>query len=78
MACVNSEKFYIEQTNSNFKTRFKEQKKDFIYGEGHSNFSNHVIEEGDEMKNMVNIMAILHKENNHEECHNYHLSGISN
>ena len=42
---------------------YKENKKDFIYCEGHSSFSNHVIEEGHEMKNIDNIMAMLHKEN---------------
>ena len=40
---------------------------DFIYGEGRSSFSTHVIEEGHEMKNIDNIMTILHKENNHEK-----------
>ena len=64
--CVKCEKFYIERTNKNFKTRFKEHKKDFIY-EGHSKFSSHVIEESHEMKIMDNIMSILHKENNHEK-----------
>ena len=45
LMCVNCEKFYIGRTNRNFKTRFKEHKKDFIYGEGRSNFSTHIIEE---------------------------------
>ena len=62
--CVNCEKLYIERTNRNFKRRFKELKKDFICGEGRSNFSNHVIEEGHELKNIDNI---LHKKNNHEK-----------
>ena len=48
------------------KSRFKEHKKDFIYGKGRSNFSTHVIEEGHEMKNIEDVMTILHKESNHE------------
>ena len=39
----------------------------FIYGEGLSNFSSDVIEEGHEMRNMDEIMTILHKGNNHEK-----------
>ena len=54
----------------NFKTTFKEYKTDFIYGEGRSNFSSHVIEEGHEIKNMDNIVTILHNENNHEKIYN--------
>ena len=67
MTCINCEKFYIGRTNRHFKTRLKEHKKDFIYGEGRSNFSTHVIGEGHEMKHIEDIMAILHKENNHEK-----------
>ena len=55
----------IGRTNRNFKTRFKEHKQDFIYGEGRSNFSTHVREEGHEMKHIEDIMTILHKESNH-------------
>ena len=40
---------------------------DYIYGEGRSNFSTRAIEEGHEIKNIDSIMAILHKENNHEK-----------
>ena len=36
----------------------------FIYGEGRSNFSTHVIEEGHEMNNIEDVMTILHKESN--------------
>ena len=68
LTCVNCEKFYIGRTNRNFKTRFKEHKKYFIYGEGRSNFSTHVIEEGHEMnKNIEDTMTILNKESNHEK-----------
>ena len=67
LTCVNCEKFYLGRTNRNFKTRFKEHKKYFIYDEGRSNFSTHVIEEGHEMKNIDDIMIILHKESNHEQ-----------
>ena len=30
LMCINSEKYYIEQLNRNCKTRFKEQKIDFV------------------------------------------------
>ena len=35
-------------------------KKGFIYGEGRSKFSSHVIEDGHEMKNIANIMTIFY------------------
>ena len=54
-------------TLNNFKTRFKERKKDFICVERLSNLSSHVIEEGHEMNNMDSIRTIIHNENNHEE-----------
>jgi GIY-YIG catalytic domain. len=54
LACVNCEKFYIGRTNR--KTRFKEHKNDFIYGEGRSNFSTYLIEEDYEIKK--NILAV--------------------
>ena len=57
------EKVYIARTNRNFKTRFKDHKKYFIYRQGRSNFSNNIIEEGHEMNNIDNIMTILHNEN---------------
>ena len=60
--CVKCEKFYTGQINRNFKTRLKEPKKKIIYGEGCSNFSSHVIEQSHEIKNMDNIMTILHNE----------------
>jgi hypothetical protein len=55
LTCDNCEKFCIGRTNRNFKTRFKRHKKDFIYGEGRSNFSAHVREECHEMKNTDDI-----------------------
>ena len=61
LACVNCEKVYIGRTNINFKTGFKERKKDFICGEGHSNFCNHKVEEDDKMKNMDNILKKINK-----------------
>ena len=36
LTCVNCEKFYIGRINRNFKTRFKEHKKDFIHAEDKS------------------------------------------
>ena len=38
-----------------------------MYGEGRSNFSNHLIKEGLEMKDIDNIKTIVHKENDHEK-----------
>ena len=61
MTCVNCGKFYLKQTNRNFKTRFKNIKKYFIYGEGRSNFGNTIVEEGHEMRNIDNIMTIYLK-----------------
>ena len=54
-------KFYIERTNRNFNTRFKEHKKDFRYPKGKSKFSEH------EMKTIEETMSIIHFENNHRK-----------
>jgi hypothetical protein len=34
LACTSCNKFYIGRTNSKFNTRFKENRKYFIYAEG--------------------------------------------
>ena len=60
MTCTNYNKFYIGRTNRNFNTRFKEHRKDFRYAESKSKFSEHVLNEGHEMK----TMPIIHLENN--------------
>ena len=65
--CGKYEKFYIGRKNKNVKARFKEFKKDFIYGERLSNFANHVIEDDHKMIHMDDIMTVLHKENNYEK-----------
>ena len=41
---------------SHLKTTFKEHKKDLICHEGHSNFVNHIVEEGHEMRNMEDML----------------------
>ena len=38
--------------------------------ERRSNFANHIIEAGREMKNKDDIMSILHNENNHQKVIN--------
>ena len=43
LTCTNCNKFYTGRTNRNFNTRFKEQRKDFRYAEGHFKFSEHVL-----------------------------------
>ena len=67
MTCTNYNKFYIGRTNRNFNTRFKEHRKDFRYAEAKSKFSEHVINEGHEMKRIEETMNIIHQENNHEK-----------
>ena len=62
---VNCNKFYTGRTNRNFNTRFKEQ--DFRYAEGKSKFSDHVLNEGHEMKTIEETMSIIHLENNHRK-----------
>ena len=57
-------KYYIGRTSRNFKTRFIEYEKYFMYVKGRSSFANHVTEEGYDMRNVGCIMTILHKENN--------------
>ena len=44
---------------------YKERRKDFRYAEGKSKFSEHVHNEGHEMKTMEETMSIIHLENNH-------------
>ena len=63
-----SDKFHLIRSyiNKTFKTRFEEHN-DFIWGEERSSFANHIIEEGHEMKNVDDLMIILHNENNHEK-----------
>ena len=50
----------LEEQTGILKQDLKSTKKN-IYGEGRSNFSTHVIEEGHEMKNIDDIMTILKK-----------------
>ena len=49
LTCLNCGNHYIGRMNGNCKTRFKEHT-DFIYDKGHSNFANHLIEEGHDIK----------------------------
>ena len=64
-------KFYIERTNRNFNTRFKEHRKDFRYAEGKSKFSEHVLKEGHEMKTIKETMSIIHQENNRKKINTF-------
>ena len=45
----------------------KEHRKDFRYAEGKSKFSEHVLNEGHEMKTIEETMSIIHLENNHRK-----------
>ena len=47
--------------------RLREHRKDFRYAEGKSKFSEHVLNEGLEMKTIVETMSIIHLENNHRK-----------
>jgi len=67
LTCTNCNKFYIERTNRNFNTRFKELRKDFRYAEGKSKFSEHVLNEGHATKTIEETMSIMHLENNHRK-----------
>jgi GIY-YIG catalytic domain. len=67
LAYTNYNKFYIGRTNRNFNTRFKEHRKDFRYAEGKFKFSEHVLNEGYEMKTIEESMPIIHQENNHRK-----------
>ena len=51
------------------KTRFKEHRKDFRYAEGKSKFSEHVLNEGHEMKTIEETISMIHLENNHRKTH---------
>ena len=53
--------------NRNFNTRSKEHRSDFFYEEGKSRYADHVLKEDHEMKIIEEIMAIMHKINNHEK-----------
>ena len=67
LTCTNCNKFYIGRTNRNFNTRFKEHRKYFRYTEGKSKFSDHVLTEGHDMKEMEETMSIIHLEHNQRE-----------
>ena len=67
MMCLIRKENFAKKNYCRMNNLFKEHRKDFILGEGRSNSSTHVIEEGHEMKNIDNIMTILHKKNNHEK-----------
>ena len=67
LTCTNCNKFYIGRTNRNFNTSFKEHRKDFRYAEGKSKFSEHVHNEGHEMKTIEETMSIIHLENSHRK-----------
>ena len=54
-------------TNRNFNTRFKEHRKDFRCAEDKSKFSEHVLNEGHEMKTIEETMSIIHQENSHRK-----------
>ena len=71
LTCTSCNKFYIEKTNRNFNTRFKEHRKDFRYAEGKSKFSEHVLNEGHEMKTIEETMSIIHLENNHRKINTH-------
>ena len=64
LTCTNCNQFYVGRTNRNFNTKFKEYKKGFRYAEGKSKFSEHVLNEGHEMKTAEKKFVL---ENNHRK-----------
>ena len=71
LACTNCNKLYVGRTNRNFKTRFKEHRKDFRFAEGKSKFSEHVLKEGHKMKTIEETMSIIHLENNNRKINTF-------
>ena len=57
--------FPVVYESGNFKTRFKENRKDFMHAEGKSKFAEHLMQKGYEMKNIENIMTITHMKINY-------------
>ena len=58
MTCASYNKLYVGGTNRNFNTRFREHRKNVIYTEGKSQFSERVVKEGNAMKRIENTMSI--------------------
>ena len=67
LTCTSCNGFYIGGANRSFNTGFKEHRKDLRYAEGGSKFSEHVLNEGHEMKTIEETMSIIHLENNHRK-----------
>jgi hypothetical protein len=56
------ERFHGLRTNSNFRTRFNEHRRDFASSTGKSTFSEYILNTGHEMRPMEETMTILHFE----------------
>ena len=58
MTCASYNKLYVGGTNRNFNTRFREHRKNVIYVEGKSQFSDRVVKEGHAMKRIEKSTSI--------------------
>jgi hypothetical protein len=65
----NCEKKYTRQTGRPFKVRFKEQLRDFKYGNNRLKFAQHPLENKHEIGPMENIMHIIHLTNKGKVLH---------
>ena len=54
---VTCNEFYIGRTNRNFKIKFKEHKRDFIYFDGKYKLANELIDRGHEITNIEEIIT---------------------
>ena len=64
LKCKNCDKYYVGRTTRNFKIRYNEHIKDFIYNRGKSNYANHLYSHNHEYDIIENSLEILHTEYN--------------
>jgi len=60
LTCPDCKMTYTGQTGRPFKTRFKEQMRDFKYNNRKSKFAQHLLDNGHAIGNMKEIMKIIH------------------
>ena len=53
------------EKHRNFNPRFKEYRRDCIYAEGKSRFSDHVMKEGQDMKTIEETISIIYIKKKH-------------
>jgi len=60
LTCPDCEMTYTGQTRRSFKTRFKENMRDFKYNNKKSKFAQHLLDEGHAIGKMDDIMKVIH------------------